>query len=157
MILLASLLSIPLFWLGHIMTPSPGQSSGNGNPAIIIMGILLIAFGFIIYQWIKILRKYTINLFIKIVGTILIIVHLIISFIYQRNTFIQYKENVLAKAFEEKFGYIDWQHIDEITSFLSIHVNIHYFNFNTYFMFMTSAILIALVVTLIPNFKKTIV
>lgn len=86
------LLAIPLFWFGYLMNPNPGSSSGNGDPAIIIMCILLILFITMVYNWIKIINKYSIKSSIYILGILIISVHLIVSFLSQRNSFLNYKE-----------------------------------------------------------------
>lgn len=147
------IITIPLFWFGNLMNPNPGSSSGNGNPAIIIMAILLVLFLTMVYFWIKIIINYSIKSSVSILGILLISAHLIVSFLYQRNSFLNYKQ-ILANSYKEQFGYIDWTYIDQITSFFSMHMNAQYFNVNTYFMFITSAILISLILSLVPQIKR---
>lgn len=101
-----SFLAIPLFWYGNYMTPPPSSPSGNGNPAIAIMLILLILFVTMVYHWIKIFNKHPMKPSLSILGIIIISVHLIVSFLYQRNSLLDYKE-VIAHAYEVRFGYID--------------------------------------------------
>lgn len=150
---LICIVAIPLFWFGNLMNPSPGSSSGNGNPAIIIMAILLLLFLTMVYLLVKIINNYSLKSSVSIFVILIISVHLIVSFLYQRNSFLNHKE-VLANAYEEQFGYVDWTHIDQITSFLSMHINAQYFNLNTYFMFITLAILISLILSFFPQIRR---
>ena len=142
-----SILAIPLFWISNVMTPNPGQSSGNGNPAILFMGIICILFCSLVYLWVRTFNNYRhrLNSVTGIICIFLLTFHLFISSLYQRHSFIHYK-NVLADAYKERFGTVDWVYIDQITSFMSIHVNNQYFNVNTYFMFLAFSILTAILI-----------
>lgn len=128
------------------MNPKPGSISGNGNPAILIMWFLVPIFCYMVYLWFRILRSYSIKTMTIGIGSAIIIIQLIVAYIYQRNAFLKYRE-ILAEAYEKDFGFVDWVYIGQITSFSSIHVNNQYFNANTYLMFLTASILIALFIT----------
>lgn len=78
-------------------------------------------------------------------GTLLLLIHLILSYFYQRSAFLKYRE-ILAEVYQANFGFVDWEYIDQITTFSSIHVNSQYFNLNTYLMFLTASVLIALLI-----------
>lgn len=141
-----------LFWLGNLMNPKPGSSSGNGNPAILIMWILVPLFCYIVYLWFRIFRSYAIKKMIMGVGSVLIFVHLIVGFFYQRSAFLKYRD-IIAEAYKANFGFVDWEYINQITTFSSIHVNNQYFNPNTYLMFLTASILVALFIAYISQKK----
>jgi hypothetical protein len=144
------LLAALLFWFANIMNPNPGQTSGNGNPAILLAGILILLFCYLVYLWVRTFRRFPIKPYYFRISMAAIITHLIVASLYQRSSFHNYR-NVLADAYQEDFGFVDWQYIDSITSFMSIHINNQYFNMNTYLMFLTSSILVALVVDLIQK------
>ncbi|TKC18873.1 hypothetical protein [Robertmurraya kyonggiensis] len=144
-LLVLCIFTMLLFWLGNLMNPKPGSSSGNGNPAILIMWTLVPLFCYLVYLWFRVIRSYTIKKMIISLGSLLILVHLIVAYLYQRSAFLKYRE-ILAEAYKANFGFIDWEYIDQITTFSSIHVNNQYFNPNTYLMFLTASILIALVI-----------
>ncbi|MBM6617862.1 hypothetical protein [Bacillus suaedaesalsae] len=127
------------------MNPNPGQTSGNGNPAILFVGILFVVFCSLVFVWYKILKEFTLNRMTFIMIVTVLVIQLTSSFLYQRQAFFTYKK-LLASVYQEQFGFIDWQYIEDITSFMSIHVNSQYFNVNTYFMFVSSSVLIALII-----------
>lgn len=127
------------------MNPAPGQTSGNGNPAIVLLGVILIMFCCLVYLWNRILNDYPIKPLVLSIGVSITLIHIVISILYQRNAFLEYRE-VLAETYKKDFGFVDWQYIESITSFLSIHVNRQYFNLNTYFMFLSASILLSLIV-----------
>jgi hypothetical protein len=149
-ITVVSLLAIPLFWVCNLMNPEPGQTSGNGNPAILLLFIIVILFFCLLYLWTKIFNELTIKPVILITGITLTFIHLVVSFLYQRNAFLKYKK-VLAETHKENFGSIDWQYIESITSFMSIHVNKQLFNLNTYFMFLSASIFLSLLLRNLPK------
>ncbi|MEC5424788.1 hypothetical protein QGM71_14980 [Virgibacillus sp. C22-A2] len=126
------------------MNPAPGQTSGNGNPAILLLGVILIMFCCLVYLWNKILNDYTIKPLVLSIGVSITLIHIVISILYQRNAFLNYRD-VLTETYKKDFGFVDWQYIESITSFLSIHVNKQYFNLNTYFMFLSASILLSLI------------
>jgi hypothetical protein len=132
------------------MNPEPGQTSGNGNPAILLLFIIVILFFCLLYLWTKIFSGLTIKPVILITGITLTFIHLVIAFLYQRNVFFKYKK-LLAETHKENFGSIDWEYIDSITSFLSIHVNKQLFNLNTYSMFLSASIFLSLLFRNMPK------
>lgn len=145
------LLPIPLFWINYLMTPNPGSSSGNGNPAIIVVVILFILLFFLIYLWFRLFNQYLLKPIFLVFGIFFTITHLIIAYLYQRHLFIKYRQ-VLIEAYEKKFDYVDWEYIEQITSFMSIHINNQLFNVNTYFMYISISILVALIFYTIKRF-----
>ncbi|WP_421385310.1 hypothetical protein ACOJQI_11260 [Bacillus salacetis] len=133
------------------MNPEPGQTSGNGNPAILFLFILVIMFFSFVYLLTKVLFALNVKLLVLRVGMALALLHLVISFLYQRSAFAKYKKT-LAERYKEDFGFVDWQYIDSITSFMSIHVNKQFFNVNTYMMFLTASLFFSLL--LVGFFNK---
>ncbi|MBS4199193.1 hypothetical protein KHA93_05930 [Bacillus sp. FJAT-49732] len=147
-----SILAIPIFLICNFMNPKPGQTSGNGNPAILLLGIIFIMFCCLVYLWTKVFSDYTIKTGVLLVGITVTFIHLVMSIFYQRIAFLRYK-NILAEKYKVDFGFIDGQYIDSITSFMSIHVNKQYFNVNTYFIFLTASIFLSL---LLDYFRKSL-
>lgn len=140
------------FGLWNVSTPSPGSSSGNGNPAILFMGVLLILLCILVYLWGRILDDIRIKRTTALLVIAGNIAHFMVAILYQRSAFLAYRQ-VIAIAYEKDFGYVDWVYIDQITSFwsLSIHLNNQYFNVNTFLMFCSLSILLALCWHLISN------
>jgi hypothetical protein len=135
------------------MNPNPGQSSGNGNPAILVMAILLPLFCYMVFLWFRIIYSRSIRPAFFLVTMMLIIFHWIIAFFYQRKAFYEYRE-VLADAYKQRFGFVEWEYIDQISSLLSIHVNNQYFNINTYFMFLSLSVFIVLLIAFVMKLLK---
>lgn len=148
-----SVIVIPIFWICNLMNPSPGGSSGNGNPAILLLGIIVILFFWLVYLWNKILNDYTIKPLVLSIGITITFIHIVISSLYQKNSFFKYR-NLLAETYKKDFGFVDWQYIESITSFMSIHVNKQYFNGNTYFIFLSASILLSLLVYVSKKVRK---
>ncbi|MBG9453794.1 hypothetical protein ABE61_06790 [Lysinibacillus sphaericus] len=144
-LLITSLVVLLLFYLSNRMTVSPVTISGNGNPALIVVAILLPMFFLMVILWVRILKVHSISKRFYIVGIILTFVHLILAFIYQRISLTNYRD-VIKDALIEKNGEVDDQYVQSITTVLDIHVNNQYFNINTFFMFISLSIFIALVV-----------
>jgi len=157
MILSVLVVTTALFWLGNLGTPSPGSISGNGNPAILFMGILLVLFFFLVYMWKRIIDALQLTRTTKLIVIAANIAHFMLGIMYQRSAFLAYRQ-VIANAYEKEFGFVDWVYIDQITSFwsLSIHLNNQYFNLNTFLMFCSLSILLALFMNLISNWNPSV-
>lgn len=149
-IISVSMLCGGLFYLIHIMNPAPGTVSGNGNPAIIFIILLVPLFFILVSLFYKILILVNLKPNISVIGIILISFHWLFGYFYQRGAFIKYK-NILQDKYYEQFSYIDYEYIEQITSFLSIHVNKQFFNLNTYLMFISLALLLAFVFIIIDR------
>lgn len=144
-VIIISVISAVLFYFINLMNPSPGQSSGNGNPAIILMFILGPLFCYLIILWVELFKKVNLKPTLLILGIVGISTHLVVAFLYQKGSFIKYK-NILQDAYHEQHGFVDHVYIDQITSLFSIHVNNQYFNLNTYLMLLTLSILLSFLV-----------
>ncbi|MFF2176164.1 hypothetical protein ACFVT8_06875 [Lysinibacillus sp. NPDC058147] len=140
---ITSLVVLLLFYLMNQMTTRPGTISGNGNPALIVVTILIPLFILMVFLWGRIFRVHSINQRFSIVGIILTFVHLTIAFIYQRIALANYR-NIIKDALIKEGGEVDNQYLQDITTGLTIHVNNQYFNLNTFFMFISFSIFIAL-------------
>ncbi|MGE7926714.1 hypothetical protein [Lysinibacillus xylanilyticus] len=140
---MTSFVVLLLFYVSNQMTVRPGTISGNGNPALLVGAPLLPLFILMVLSWGRIFRVHSINQRFSIVGIILTFVHLIIAFIYQRISLANYRE-IIKDAYFEKYGEVDSQYLQQITTGLTIHVNNQYFNVNTFFMFISFSIFIAL-------------
>lgn len=138
-----SIVVLSLFYFINGMTVSPGTVSGNGNPALIVVAILLPLFILMIWLWGRVLRAHSISQCSLIVGLILTFIHLTLALIYQRISLENYR-GVIKDAIIEKGMQADDQYIQDITSGITIHVNNQYFNLNTFFMFISFSIFIAL-------------
>ncbi|WP_215026775.1 hypothetical protein [Bacillus sp. ISL-39] len=142
-LLFLSLLTLLLFFIMNRMTVSPGTTSGNGNPALLIALTLFPIFFLLVILWVRVLNFYIFQIKFLIAGMVVIVIHLIVAFIYQKNELVDYQE-VIKNALIAKDGFVDSQYLHDITSGLSIHVNNQYFNLNTFFMFITLSVLVAL-------------
>ena len=136
------LLTLVLFLMSNKMTVMPGTASGNGNPALLIVLILIPLMILMVTLWIRIMKIQFIKVKFLIVGMVLIVIHWIIAFIYQMREFEDYKE-VIKNALLERNGVVSAEYLDDITSIFSLNVNNQYFNLNTFFMFLTLSIFIA--------------
>lgn len=147
------ILSLLCFLFGNSMTPAPGTSSGNGNPAILLFLPLFIIFVILIIQWFKLLKSITIRINTLISILLLAICHLIIGIYYQITSLQRYRM-LLAEVYEGLFGEIDWYHIHSITSGLSIHLNNQFFNINTWLLYINLSFLVWLLCQLIIAWRK---
>lgn len=136
------LLTLILFLIINKMTVSPGTTSGNGNPALLIAFLLIPLLFLMIILWIRIFKIHFIAMKFLMVGMCVIIIHWVIALTYQMKEFENYRE-VIKNALIEKDGIVSSTYLHDITSGFSIHVNNQYFNWNTFFMFLTFSIFAA--------------
>lgn len=147
------ILAIPLFGIGNVLTPPPDDESGNGNPAMLLLPILACMFVYLVYLTVTICNKFSMKPAVFIIGMTVTFLHLVISFLYQRSSFLKYK-TLLAETYKKDVGHIDWGYIETITSFMSLHVNSQYFNTNTYFMFLSSSLCLSLLIVYYNQVKS---
>ena len=147
------ILVLGIFLIVNQVTPSPGDTSGNGNPALLIIWILIPLLIFIVILWVHIFRMSSISTTVFIISIFGILVHLTVSFFYQKNELNEYRE-VIKIALIKREGVANAQDIQSITSGLDIHMNNQNFNINTYFMFVTFSILLAIIYTLWNTWEK---
>ncbi|KXH87247.1 hypothetical protein [Sporosarcina sp. HYO08] len=139
---LLALLTLLIFSVINKMTVSPGTSSGNGNPALLIAFILIPIFFIMVVLWVSIFKAYAIRRKILISFIVLTATHVVVAFIYQRKELEEYRE-VIKNALIKKNGFVNLQYVHDITSGITIHVNNQYFNLSTFFLFLTSTIFVA--------------
>ncbi|QJD83202.1 hypothetical protein [Cohnella herbarum] len=146
---LVSLLSIFLF-IEHAMTVSPGQVSGNGNPALLFVIPIVVLFLVLVYQWCRWIKLKLIPLKWTIIASMAVIFHWVVGISYQQTSFQRYKQHI-AQANKSISGEIDWAYIDSITSGLSIHINNQIFNLNTYLMMVTLSLMLAILLVVLKR------
>lgn len=134
-----------LFMFGNGMTTTPGSSSGNGNPAILLFIPLGILFIVLVVQWFNTIKKKRAHVNATLITILVLVCHFIAGFYYQVASYRKYRD-YLAEVYAEQFGSVDWEYINSITSGLDIHINNQYFNWNTYFLFISFSIFIALTI-----------
>lgn len=143
-----------LISLGNAMTTTPGRSSGNGNPAIILFVPLMVIFIVLVIQWINLLKDRKLSLRAIIIVLLLIIGHYTLGIYYQFISYRNYR-SLLAQVYADEYGHIDWSYIDSITTGLSIHINNQYFNVNTYFLFVSLSLFLSLLYPLIQQIRHS--
>ncbi|MGD6942993.1 hypothetical protein ACQCT6_13330 [Cytobacillus gottheilii] len=131
------------FIFSNLMTPAPGSSSGNGNPAILFVLLLPFILFYLIVFWRGIFRVLPIKKkwIIAVAGS----AYCASAVMYQRWSFVRYVDE-MRQGYKEQFGYVDEEYIQDIAVFLSIHVNNQYFNINTFIAFVVLTIVIGVLV-----------
>lgn len=142
-----------LFQLGNWTTPTPGTSSGNGNPVILLFLPLFILLIWLIIQWFYMFKQKSINLKAGIIACFILACHWGAGIYYQIVSLHNYR-NLLARVYEDKFGYTDWDYIEDITSGLSIHINNQLFNWNTYLLLINFSLLFWLISYMATQFIR---
>lgn len=127
------------FIFSNLMTPAPGSSSGNGNPAILFVLLLPFILFYLIVFWRGIFRvlPFKKKWIIAVAGS----AYCASAVMYQRWSFVRYVDE-MRQGYKEQFGYVDEEYIQDIAVFLSIHVNNQYFNINTFIAFVVLTIVI---------------
>jgi hypothetical protein len=154
-IFIVSAISGVLFYLINLMNPSPGKTSGNGNPALIYMIVLVPLLCYLVILCVKLFKGINVSPTVVAFGIVTIATHWMVGFFYQKGSYIKHK-NILQDLYYEQHGFEDIVYIDQITSLFSIHVNSQYFNLNTYLMFLTLSILISFLVIIMQKRIKSI-
>lgn len=152
-LLLLYSLSAILFWGIHQMTPDPGTTSGNGNPGLLLAGLLIPLFIISVVVWVRIFRSRTISNRAYKFSIVAIILHLISAHLYRLSELIGYRRYIEGVLFT-KDGTVDIDYVMAITSGLSIHINHLNFSVNTFFMFISFTILIACINVLVQRWEK---
>lgn len=150
--LLIFVFSIFMF-IKQMMTVSPGTSSGNGNPALLFMILLVPLFFVIVMMWVQIFQVHSVPIRYMFISMFFMIIHLTAGFFYQKQSLEKYRD-VLKNAYFERDGMVDMQYIQDITTGMTIHVNNQYFNLNTFFMFVTTSVFIAALFYLLQRFES---
>lgn len=138
------LVMLALFLLGESMTTTPERSSGNGNPAILLLIPIIILFCILVFQWIKFFKEKKLTIRFYSISFVFILTYLITAINLQAGRFKRYK-NHLAEVNGKQNGNIDWEYINSITDGITMHVNNQYFNLNTYLMTVSISYLIFII------------
>jgi hypothetical protein len=72
-----------IFLFGRMMTTTPGRSSGNGNPAILLLVPILILFILMVIQWIVISKDKRISNQSIFLFMLLVLIHITAGIYYQ--------------------------------------------------------------------------
>ncbi|WP_068607680.1 hypothetical protein [Paenibacillus swuensis] len=147
------LLLLAVMKFGEMTTATPGRSSGNGNPSILLLVPITVLWVLLVVQWRRWLSaRDPSNRFLRVtVGMSLL--YMIAGVVYQIHRFKLYK-TLLAEAYQSKFGEVDETYIDAITTGLTIHVNNQYFNANTFVITVCLAYFIAAFLYFVQNVDK---
>src|SRR5690606_15309891 len=81
-----------IFFFGNAMTTTPGYTSGNGNPAIILFLPLFVLFIALVVQWVNLLKDRSISLKTLLISLIFIIVHFVAGITYQVRSHHKYRD-----------------------------------------------------------------
>ncbi|WP_432355469.1 hypothetical protein [Sporosarcina sp. A2] len=103
--------------------------------------------------WVRIFHVHSFGNTAFIISIFVILVHLTGAFLYQRTELIEYR-HLITDALTKKEGIANAESIESITTGLSIHMNNQYFNMNTYLMYVTFSILIAIVFSIWEKKEK---
>jgi len=152
-LIVVSILALGVFLIINQMTPEPGTTFGNGNPALLVASILFPSFIIMVILWVRIFRKLLISTTIYIISICSLLTHLTVALLYRQKELNEYRE-VIKNALLNRDGVADVEYVYAITSGLSFHINNQNFNINTYFMFVTFSILVAIVYILSDNLGK---
>ncbi len=133
-----------IFFLGNEMTTTPGHSSGNGNPAILLSVPLLICFIILVIHWFYLLKDKRFNIRTIFMMVLIVIIHFTIGVYYQIISYRNYRE-FLAQVYAEQYGSVDWEYINSITTGFSIHINNQFYNWNTCLLFLSLSFFIWLI------------
>jgi hypothetical protein len=140
-----ALVCLILVLLGNAMTPKLGTSSGNGNPVILLLIPLSILFLVLVLQWIRMFKDLKMSLSKLSMLILALAGYIIAGYVFQLHRLEIYRD-IQADAFELRYGEVDWNHIESITTgILSIHMNNQFFNWNTYFMMIAFSLLLCFI------------
>ncbi|WP_068985581.1 hypothetical protein [Lysinibacillus xylanilyticus] len=109
-LLVVHILALGIFLIVNQMTPNSGDTSGNGNPALLIVWILIPILVFMVILWVRIFRMSSISNTVFIISIFGILVHLTVSFFYQKNELNEYRE-VIRIALLNREGVADAQYM----------------------------------------------
>lgn len=136
------------FYLGNLSTVEPVQISGNGNPALLFIPILLLLALFIMNDWIKVMKFFNFNS--RILLPLLFIIGTALFFIYEQQVddFHERKEYVQQVVIEREYKISDPLYLDRVTGIKHTYMSNQLFNVNTFvmYMLMTAAIAIMYVI-----------
>lgn len=141
-----------MFYLGNKMTTFPKQTSGNGNLAIVLVGILLIVSPFLVSSVVNKLERLKIKTLPILLIGILSSLYMYFGYIHQLEKYLQFKKQVR----NEMLSYdhmADNEFIDSALSGFSTYLNSQYFNLNTFGIYVSLILLISSILVVFNKFK----
>ena len=133
------------FFIGNLSTVHPVQISGNGNPALLFIPILLFLALFIVNDWIKMLKYLNPKSISLIVLLFIIAIALSIGYNLQVDEFYERKDYVQQVVLERENGMSDPLYLKRVTGIKSTYMSNQLFNFNTLIMYFLLTISIAII------------
>lgn len=148
-LVLALLICVGIFYLGNSMTVNPEQTSGNGNPMLLALPILLLIGGIIVRGWMAMIMNWNSRLLWG--GFVVILVLLYTAYRYQANEFDRYRTYVKDIVMNDRWR-ADLDYANSITSdVFSIYMNNQLYNMNTFFMYVGLTLWIGIVLILLKR------
>lgn len=119
------------------------------HPAAFPLSILFLM---LVYQWIRMFNDLKMPFSWLSLVILALAGYILAGYAYQLHRLEIYRE-ILAEAFQLRWGQTDWDQIESITSggLLSIHMNNQFFNWNTYFMMIAFSLLLCFLYKLIQH------
>lgn len=136
------------FFLGNLSTVDPVQISGNGNPALLFIPILLILALFIVNDWIKVIKFSNFNYRTLFVFLFTIGIALFFRYEHQVDEFHERKDYVQQVVIEREYKISDPLYLEQVTGIKYTYMSNQLFNFNTFFMYILLTLAIAIIYVL---------
>lgn len=124
------------FYLGNLSTVDPVQISGNGNPALLFIPILLLLALFIVNDWVKVIKFFNFNA--RTLFLLLFIVVIALFFIYEQQVdeFYERKDYVQQVVIEREYKITDPLFLERVTGITYTYMSNQLFNLNTFVMYI---------------------
>lgn len=151
-ILLQCLFILVLLFLIDYATIKNGSISGNGNPALLFEFPLLILLIWFAVSWTKWLIHLSISLSIRVIVAVFSLGFLVYGTIHTYGRFAYFRAELIEKV-TNKYGRVNMQFIDIVTSGITIYTNNLYFNAVTFMMFVSLLNIVAFIVYLAKRRK----
>ncbi len=132
-----------LFGFGHAMSVSPEVSSGNGNPAILLIFVLIPLFVIHVRAVIRFLHRLQVRppglaILLLLSGS-----SVLTGSIYQVHRYRTYRADLIDHLIHQEGMTHDLEYIRSITSAFDIHMNDQTFNSMTFFIFTCAILLVS--------------
>ncbi|MFZ0075168.1 MAG: hypothetical protein WAL00_03550 [Exiguobacterium undae] len=134
------LLAAGCFYFGYVMTPYPHQSSGNGNPALLLIPLLPVLAIFTTITMARLFLHLAFRPIWLMVMTLLSGLYLIGGSLYQIIRYQAYQEELIRIVVENTN---DFEYAESLTDAFSIFMNAQVFNFNTFFLYVCLIVILS--------------
>ncbi|KGI84893.1 MULTISPECIES: hypothetical protein [unclassified Exiguobacterium] len=136
------------FYLGNLSTVDPVQISGNGNPALLFIPILLLLALFIMNDWIKVMKFFNSNS--RILLPLLFIIGIALFFIYEQqvDNYHERKEYVQQVVIEREYKITDPLFLERVTGITYTYMSNQLFNLNTFVIYILLTLAMAIMYVL---------